>query len=59
LFQRRETELFTNYYRGEQGKKRDWSRAWMNWLLKSQARQHDRAPAPSTLPAGWQFGMGG
>ena len=52
----RETAGFIDYWRGEQGKKKDWEATWRNWMRrkqteaegkgwKSQADQHSLVPA--------------
>lgn len=52
----RETAGFVDYWRGEQGKKKDWEATWRNWMRrkqteaegkgwKSQTDQHSLVPA--------------
>lgn len=50
----RETEKFVNHWLTSTGKnavKRDWNRAWQNWMLTAQEWVEERKPTRSPTPA--------
>lgn len=56
----RETEGFVDYWRGEQGKKKNWETTWRNWMRRKQSEAEakgwkSQADLTSLVPAayGW------
>jgi len=54
----RETESFIDYWRGEQGKKKNWESTWRNWMRRKQTEAEakgwkSQADLTSLVPAGY------
>lgn len=54
----RETQGFIDYWRGEQGKKKDWDATWRNWMRRKQTEAEakgwkSQADQNSVVPAGY------
>lgn len=47
-YMRRETEKFRNYYLAKGTAFVDWSRAWMNWIVRSLENANRNRPSPTS-----------
>lgn len=51
----RETEGFVDYWRGEQGKKKNWETTWRNWMRRKQTEAETKGWKPTGTfdPKNW------